>query len=129
MGRTRHFDPSPFAIAEVIFARSGWRLTNFCVNHRSRARPRASVKRKRSTDPRPSYRRRLQRPTYGDHLHGNLSCNVDFTVTLVADLILLKGGKCFKVLAFLRGAAGRRGTSLPGTSPPFARVPPKHSLA
>ena len=29
VGHTRHFDPSPFAIADVIFASSGWRLTNF----------------------------------------------------------------------------------------------------
>ena len=29
VGHTRHFDPSPFAIADVICASSGWVLTNF----------------------------------------------------------------------------------------------------
>ena len=53
VGHTRHFDPSPSAIAEMIFASSGWRLANFCVSHMSRARPRASCKRKRSTAPKP----------------------------------------------------------------------------
>ena len=51
VGHTRHFDPSPSAIAEMIFASSGWRLANFCVNDMSRARPRAGCKRKRSTVP------------------------------------------------------------------------------
>eukprot|EP00959_Pyramimonas_sp_CCMP1952_P202209 4228252-Pyramimonas_sp.AAC.1 len=40
-GRTRHDEPSPPAIAEVILASSGWALAKFCVNCTSCARPTA----------------------------------------------------------------------------------------